>query len=321
MDEENVHLGTKQLQAELASISSSSCSTPSLCLPQGCSVRRSQQSLFKWMALLQVDEGPFRGGLFELSIEFPFDYPEGSPVIKFVMNNNNNKDDEKTKNAKGGRSKSDNGVSESPITHPNVDEKTGEVSVPWRTSKNSKKKSTQKSIVQALKNVRELLKYPSIDRDNPAAAAVPVRNERALKLWKSDRVQFDRGAYEEARQSWLSKLAVEPSSPSCSSSSSCSSPSSKPSNSSKSSSDGLLMREMVCDVVMSLTRNQQQQQQEQQQQVFSREAQHELFKNMALKEIDKHMQKSEQCLQPGKDEKGEEDEEDEDSEASDSDPD
>jgi len=67
---------------------------------------------------MQVDEGPFRGGLFELSIEFPFDYPVGSPVIKFVMNNNNH---EKTKNAKG-RSKRDNGVSESPITHPNVDE-------------------------------------------------------------------------------------------------------------------------------------------------------------------------------------------------------
>jgi len=254
----------KQLQAELASISSSSTSL----LPQGCSVHRSQQSLFKWMALLQVHEGPFRGGLFELSIEFPFDYPVGSPVIKFVVSNtnhDNNHDDKK--NAKG----SDGG---SPITHPNVDERTGEVSVPWTS-----KKSSSKSIVQALKNVRELLKYPSLD-NNPAAV-VPVRNERALKLWKSDRVQFDRGAYEEARQSWLSKLAKPSScSPSCSASSS-----NNPSNSEN--SDGFLMREMVCDVMMSLTRTQQQKQQ----QVFSREAQHELLKNMALKEIDKHMQK------------------------------
>jgi len=114
-----------------------------------------------------------------LSIEFPFDYPEGSPKIKFVMSNNNDHDNHEGK-------RSDGGVSSPIITHPNVDEKTGEVSVPWRTSK---KKGSSKSIVQALKSVRELLKYPATDMD--PAAAVPVRNERALKLWKSDRVQFD----------------------------------------------------------------------------------------------------------------------------------
>jgi len=95
--------------------------------------------------------------LFELSIEFPFDYPEGSPAIKFV-NNNDDKDN-------GG----------SPISHPNVDEKTGEVSVLWRRAKSS--------IVQALKGVRELLKYPSLEN-----SAVPVRNEQAKLLWKGDRV-------------------------------------------------------------------------------------------------------------------------------------
>lgn len=113
-----------------------------------------------------MQEGPFQGALFELTLDIPSDYPLSSPVIKFAI----------------------------PVTHPNVDEKTGEVNVPWDATKPS-------PILQALKDVQALLVYPLCRSDT-----VPVKNIEAQTLWATDRPTFDNGAYAEARQSWLSKL-------------------------------------------------------------------------------------------------------------------
>jgi len=89
------------------------------------SVRPTEKNVLTYIALLHMHEGPFRGGLFELSLEMPSDYPSSGPVIKFVP----------------------------PIrSHPNVDAETGQVSVPWR-----------KSIALALGNVESLLKFPFVE--------------------------------------------------------------------------------------------------------------------------------------------------------------
>lgn len=141
-------LGTARLQSELANISS--------LLPPGCYVTRSAASLFQWVALLHMMKGPFRGGLFELSVEMPFDYPVGSPLIKFVP----------------------------PITHPSVHPHTGEVIVKW-----DKTDEDKTSIVEALRQVQGLLEYPFM-----------------FVSMNSNKVQFDKQAYEAARQSWHHKL-------------------------------------------------------------------------------------------------------------------
>lgn len=155
------YLGTKKLQLELAA------SLPSS-LPMGCSVTRSTKSLFKWSALLQVADGPFRGGLFELSLDMAFDYPASGPLVKFVP----------------------------PLLacgHPNVDSETGEVSYgEW---------SEDSSIAHVLQQVQRLLEYPGQDLRKEQ-----VRNKQALEMWEHDRMKFDEGAHREARQSWLSKL-------------------------------------------------------------------------------------------------------------------
>lgn len=110
-------------------------------LPMGCAASRGANP-FTWMAMLTVREGPFRGGVFQLSLELPFDYPGGCPVVKFVP----------------------------PISHPNVDAsgKVTEFSKLWHHTMN---------IGQALEAVRGLLAIPYEQKMvNTAAAELWEKN-------------------------------------------------------------------------------------------------------------------------------------------------
>jgi len=50
-------------------------------------VARSDRDLFEWKAELRLEEkeeGPFGKGPFKLILQMPFNYPEGSPIVKFL---------------------------------------------------------------------------------------------------------------------------------------------------------------------------------------------------------------------------------------------
>lgn len=119
---QSTHSGSTRLRSELAELSARP--------PPGYrGVVRTLRSVFHWVAVLQVGqgEGPLQGGVFELSMQMPFDYPVGSPLIKVVP----------------------------PIaSHPRVDPRTGEVlGLPWVSGNEHK----SRTISEALESVRALL--------------------------------------------------------------------------------------------------------------------------------------------------------------------
>jgi len=121
----------------------------------------------QWTAVLTVQEGPFQGGLFEFVLELPAEFQSSSSS-----------------------SSACHGKFLTPLTHPNVDSRSGEVTGQWAGT-----------IGQTLEALQRLLVCPKVN--NPQ---VKVRNEQAKLLWETNRRGFDDKAREEVRSSWLSIL-------------------------------------------------------------------------------------------------------------------
>lgn len=94
--------------------------------------------LFHWTATIEGPSGsPYAGGLYKVKIDFPIDYPNCQPSIRF----------------------------DPPLYHPNVDQSSG---VPYLPILNNWTPSNMMSMV--LRNLRNLLSHP--DMDHPVDAEI-----------------------------------------------------------------------------------------------------------------------------------------------------
>ena len=67
----------RRLKQELASLSKET--------PEGMSASPIEDNLLKWQAMIFGPEGtPLEGGIFELSLDFPEEYPFKAPLVKFI---------------------------------------------------------------------------------------------------------------------------------------------------------------------------------------------------------------------------------------------
>ena len=146
----------KRLQTELQNMINSP--------PGGCSAGPiSTSDLTEWHATIQGPDGsPYAGGIFKLHIKFPREYPFKSPTVKFIT----------------------------PIYHPNINSKTGDICLDILKSQWSPVLKLEKLLL----SISALLVDPN--PDDPLV--VDIAN-----LFKTNRVEFDLNA-----RSWTQKYAM-----------------------------------------------------------------------------------------------------------------
>ncbi|KAK0526400.1 hypothetical protein OC834_004815 [Tilletia horrida] len=113
----------------------------------GITVDVADENIYKWIAKIEGQNTPYQGGVFELSLDFPIEYPFKTPKVKFNTQ----------------------------IYHPNVDD-SGNLCVGLLKAEAWKPSTKASSILMA---ISQLLSEPSPDDALVASIAELYKSDRA----------------------------------------------------------------------------------------------------------------------------------------------